>query len=216
MNLGAMLIVEKGIDDFSVIPLDEAETLLGRSPEADVVIHSPYVSHEHARIARKGELFYVEDAGSKNGTFVNGSLLPEGSHRLHTKDKVELAPAEVVLIFHEYGTTLTLPAGRRGASDLIVDGKSRDVWIQGMRLEPPLSPLEFEVLELLYMHRGEACPRDTIAERCWPNREAGDVSNQEIDQCIRRLRVRIEPDPSSPSHIVVRRKIGYILVSADA
>jgi len=47
-------------------------TLLGRSPECQLVISGPLVSRLHARIGRADGDYYIEDLGSANGTTVNG------------------------------------------------------------------------------------------------------------------------------------------------
>ena len=78
-------------------------------------------------------------------------------------------------------------------------------------MEPALSRKEFDVLHLLYQQRGQACSRDEIATAGWPERPEADVGDQEIDQYIRRLRRRIEPDPSHPRYITTVRRFGYKL-----
>jgi DNA-binding response OmpR family regulator len=102
-------------------------------------------------------------------------------------------------------------ASATGNGDLVVDTKSREVWVRGQKLESPLSRKEFDVIEFLAQKRGEVCSKDEIASAGWPEREAGDVGDQEIEQSIRRLRLRIEEDPSQPQHIVTVRGHGYKL-----
>ena len=54
-------------------PVKDGTTSLGRSATSDIILKSDdYVSGTHARLTRHGGLLYVEDAGSTNGTFVNG------------------------------------------------------------------------------------------------------------------------------------------------
>lgn len=54
--------------------LRDGETSVGRSSASDVVLKSDdYASGRHAKLTRHGGLLYVEDLGSTNGTFVNGS-----------------------------------------------------------------------------------------------------------------------------------------------
>ena len=54
--------------------LRDGETNLGRSSASDVILKSDdYASGRHAKLTRHGGLLYVEDLGSTNGTFVNGS-----------------------------------------------------------------------------------------------------------------------------------------------
>ena len=54
--------------DFTV---DDA-VVLGRSPEADIVIEDPYASEFHLRINAKEGRLVLSDLGSTNGTYVNG------------------------------------------------------------------------------------------------------------------------------------------------
>ncbi len=54
---------------------DQAEVVLGRTPENDVVVPDEGASRKHAKISQEGEAFRVEDMGSSNGTRVNGQPL---------------------------------------------------------------------------------------------------------------------------------------------
>ena len=211
-QLDALLVVEQGIRDVSVIPLDQPTLLLGKSPSADVIVDNPYVSRQHAEIRREEGGYRIRDLASRNGTFINGSRLEADGLRLKSGDRIELAPGQIVLRFQDWDTTMTLPAfGGTHAGELIVDAPSREVHLNGAKVDPPLSRKEFDVLNLLYQRRGEACSKDEIAAHGWAEREGGDVGDQEIEQCIRRLRLRIEPDPSQPRHILTVRGFGYKL-----
>ena len=208
----AMLVVERGIDDVSVLPLDRDTCVLGKSPSADIVIDNPYVSRRHAQITWAEGNFHIRDVGSKNGTFINGANLAGKTHQLNSGDRVELGKGQVVVRFQEWGSTVTLPPTHQAASgDLVVDARAREVWLRGDKVEPPFSRKEFDVLNLLYRRRGEACSKDDIAATGWPEREEGDVGDQDIEQYIRRLRLRIEPDPSHPQYILTVRGFGYRL-----
>ena len=63
-------------------------------------------------------------------------------------------------------------------------------------------------LELLYRNKGNAVRREEIATAGWPERQ-GDVTDEEIDQYILRLRRRIEENPSRPKLVVTLRGFGY-------
>ncbi len=208
-----MFVVERGIPGIRVLPLDQKVSMLGASPEADLFVDNPFVSRMHAQVIQdNNERFLIRDLGSKNGTFVNGTRIKSETQALVNGDKVELAEGQVLLKFQERGTTLTLPsASATQDSELVVDVKSREVWVQGEKLEPPLSRKEFDVLHLLFQKRGEACSKDEIASVGWPERVDGAVGDQEIEQSIRRLRLRVESDPSSPRFITTVRGYGYKL-----
>ena len=54
------------------VPLTKSSTVLGRSPNCDIKIPSSSVSKEHTRIEVFEDKVIVSDAGSRNGTFLNG------------------------------------------------------------------------------------------------------------------------------------------------
>jgi signal transduction histidine kinase/CheY-like chemotaxis protein len=75
---------------------DGAATI-GRSPDATVMVDDPGVSRLHARIKRVDNgAFEVEDLGSKNGTFVNGSRVEQGAAALG--DKIRVGPRVVLTL----------------------------------------------------------------------------------------------------------------------
>ena len=49
-----------------------AETLVGRSEDADLRVEDPLVSSQHFKISKKGDVYALVDLGSENGTYVNG------------------------------------------------------------------------------------------------------------------------------------------------
>jgi NADPH-dependent 2,4-dienoyl-CoA reductase/sulfur reductase-like enzyme/pSer/pThr/pTyr-binding forkhead associated (FHA) protein len=70
---------------------------VGRDPEADVSLQDPAVSYTHAQITRHGGALYLRDLGSRNGTWVNGSLVTT-PHTLRDGDVVHFG--EIDLTFH--------------------------------------------------------------------------------------------------------------------
>lgn len=118
----------------------------------------------------------------------------------------------MVLKFQTRGTTLSLStAPQKDGQALVVDEKSREVWVRGKELESPLSRKEFDVLHFLYDRMGQACSKDEIAVSGWPERTNGDVGDHEIEQSIRRLRLRIEEDASQPQYLQTVCGYGYKL-----
>ena len=70
---------------------------------------------------------------------------------------------------------------------------------------------EFDLVMLLDERRSEAVSRDDIAKQVWPERPDGDLGNHEIEQCVHRVRARMEEDPSKPVYVVTVRGFGYKL-----
>jgi sigma-B regulation protein RsbU (phosphoserine phosphatase) len=79
------------------VALSRPSSTIGRSDECDVVIPDFRVSRMHARIREENGNFFVEDAGSRHGTFVNGS--PCRRLPLRHKDAITLGVPGLSLTF---------------------------------------------------------------------------------------------------------------------
>ena len=196
--------------------MGQGVSVFGKSPAVDVKVDSPYISRQHFQIRCQDDVFFITDLDSTNGTFLNGErLTSQQERRLRDQDLIGMAGDQVLFRFLAPVKTITIdsssliPAAPRANAELVVDSGSRDVTVRGEKLTPPLSKKEFDVLELLYLGRGNAVSRDEIAKAGWPERSEADVTPEEIDQYISRLRRRIEEDPSQPKLIVTLRGHGY-------
>lgn len=89
-----------------------------------------------------------------------------------------------------------------------VDVDEHRVTVDGRDVEMPLK--EFEVLRLLIANAGRVLPRDTLIERVWGLDYVGDTKT--LDVHIKRIRGRIELDPSQPTRITTIRGLGYKFV----
>ncbi len=69
---GATVVVLEGFYEGLELPVDRSWVVIGRGRGADVVIAEPTISRAHAAIGFEGT-FFVQDLGSTNGTWVNGS-----------------------------------------------------------------------------------------------------------------------------------------------
>jgi len=94
--------------------------------------------------------------------------------------------------------------------DLVIDPETYVVTKQGKKVD--LSATEFRLLYYLMQKKGRIFSRDQLLDAVW--KDEAFVEPRTVDVHIRRLRSRIEDDPSSPIYIRTRRGIGYY-VEAD-
>ena len=89
--------------------------------------------------------------------------------------------------------------------DLVIDPRSRTVSLRSK--EVTLTAKEFDMLYLLARHPRQVFTRDQLLERIWGGAEYIDPGTVTVH--VRRLREKIESDPSSPNHIVTVWGVGY-------
>jgi len=77
--------------------------------------------------------------------------------------------------------------------------------VRGEQISLPLK--EFELLELLLRNVGRVLTRGQLIDRIWGADYVGDTKT--LDVHVKRLRAKIEPDPSSPRYLVTVRGLGY-------
>ena len=84
---------------------DQDAIVIGRSPDADVVLDDASVSKTHARVERRHDTYWLKDAGSTNGVYVDGVRINE---------PVQIAPGERLGIGDFF---VTIAAGDLGPTD---------------------------------------------------------------------------------------------------
>ena len=163
--------------------------VLGREATCDVVIVDRQVSRFHARITPTPEGVMLEDLGSKNGTNHNGADLT-APVMLQDGDVLGIALAQQFL-FLTSDATVPLAEGAGRAGRLMMDQKSRRVWINQQQLVPPLSAQQFKLLWHLYEKQGQVISRADLVSIVWGEEQSVGVSDQALDALIRRLRDRL-------------------------
>jgi two-component system, OmpR family, alkaline phosphatase synthesis response regulator PhoP len=91
--------------------------------------------------------------------------------------------------------------------DLVVDRRRHEVSRAGNRID--LTPLEFQILDLLASEPGRAWSRNDLLDRVWSTEYEGYQRN--IDPHINRLRKKLEADPKNPHYVLTVRGVGYKL-----
>ncbi|MFI5272512.1 MAG: winged helix-turn-helix domain-containing protein, partial [Ktedonobacterales bacterium] len=170
---------------------DDAPELLDKLREATdaplVLLTGRYDHDECARLLRRGAADYIAKP------FHLEELLARVAAALRTRAVVRTPEPETAVF-------------RTGT--LEVDLAQRLVTLDGQSVA--LSRTEFKLLRELVRHAGMVMPHESLLERVW-----GPAYSQETEFIwvyIRRLRRKIEPDPSAPRYIQTVPGVGYRLV----
>jgi DNA-binding response OmpR family regulator len=187
--------------------LNRKSMTMGRAPKSDIQLDVRWVSRMHACIRMEGNQYVLEDAGSKNGIFVNGQRVTH-PRPLEDGDRIQVAPG-VELIFVDSEATAPLPG--RVEQGLSLDRLERQVVVNGRELVPPLSTAQYDFLALLAEGPGRVYSRQEIISAVWPDADPEGVSDDAVDALVRRLRHRLaELDPEH-EYIVTVRGYGFRL-----
>jgi two-component system, OmpR family, response regulator RegX3 len=98
-----------------------------------------------------------------------------------------------------------LSAPTLAAGPVRMDVERHVVTVGGEAVQLPLK--EFELLELLLRNAGRVLTRGQLIDRVWGADYVGDTKT--LDVHVKRLRSKVEPEPSTPRHIVTVRGLGY-------
>ena len=91
--------------------------------------------------------------------------------------------------------------------ELLIDTDMYLVYKNGDPLD--LTHREFELLYYLVRNSGKVMTREHLLQAVWGYEYFGDVRT--VDVTVRRLREKIEDDPSKPEYIITRRGLGYMM-----
>jgi DNA-binding response OmpR family regulator len=114
--------------------------------------------------------------------------------------------ARIEAVFRRIDWTRQPPPPRvitNGALEL--DADSRQAWVAGDEIH--LTPIEFQLLHYLVSRPGQCVSKENLFREVWGYDFAGGTNLVEVG--VRRLREKIEPDPSVPQMILTVRGVGY-------
>ncbi len=95
------------------------------------------------------------------------------------------------------------------SGDMRLDCEGRRVYIRGREIS--LTAKEFEVLELLMLNQNKVYSRENLLRLVWGTDYPGDVRT--VDVHIRRLREKIERNPSEPKYVHTKWGVGYYFLN---
>lgn len=182
-----------------IVTLAERVTTLGRAATCQVVIQDDFASRRHAEIFLRDDVYWLRDLGSKNGTVVDGRPV---AGEVLLSDGAVIQIGDVRYRFHDPAATATHPAAPPARGALWIDPAARQVWLDGVLVEPPLSLKQFDLLHFLWQRAGQAVTKDEIAAAIWPE-AGGAVYDYQVDKLVSRLRDRVRSPAQvgrSPAH----------------
>lgn len=192
-------------------PLDKDVITIGRSESCDIVVPRSTVSRLHARIAQEHDRYVLADAGSANGTFVNGEPVRE-ERQLATGDAIWLGTSAVALSFSDpdetLGVELVLPP-----VPLAIDETARVVRVYGEPVQ--LTTLEYELLCYLTEHARAVCTREECFLAVWGQSYDHATCEDALNACVARLRRNLraaaERVGQEPPQLTTIKRIGFRL-----
>lgn len=186
-----------------LIDLTDMRFTIGRAATASLCLDDGRISRVHTEIVFDTERFWISDAGSVNGTYVNGRRLVSGTRQLlKDGDEIAISPL-LVLRFFDSNATIEegMPPQVRGG--LALDETRMDVFVGLRRLEPPLPRLAYRLLRALVLANGTVVELDTLIEIVWQGEAASGVTPATLDNQISRLRQRLAQ--LDPDHDYIER-----------
>ncbi len=197
----------------------ELDTVVGLEVGADDYVAKPYRVHElvsrmRAVLRRAPAAHAGTNLGSKPpGAPPTGATPHYGSAERDATDGVERAAS-----MKHWAGEVTERDGERVPSaaalrpdeilqvgNVVLDLGRHECIVRDEEIKLPLK--EFELLEMLLSNPGRVVTRDTLIDRVWGMDYVGDTKT--LDVHIKRLRSRIEQDPSRPVLITTIRGLGY-------
>ncbi len=130
-----------------------------------------------------------------------GLLRSNGTDSSSAGDKVFFSP-----LFHQY---VLSHASLKGPT-LNVDKASGIVWIEG-KASTELTDKEYDLAVVLADNLNQLCGIEEIIAKVWPGDEGLDISPNAVAALVRRLRLKIEPNPSRPQYLISVKGRGYRL-----
>ena len=211
----------------AAILLQTQHTTIGRAADCEVVLGDPRISRQHATITGDGQHYHLRDAGSLNGTFVNGRrVLAAATTRLQTGDELRFADLRFRFLSGPAGqshTPLTTKSARPLPSldraDLVshpdrlrFDDVAAEVYVGAGRVV--LAPKEYALLRVLWRRAGHVCSKECLAQAVWPECQ-GIVSDASIESTVSRLRRKLAAAGGRRAWVQTVPRRGYRLVGDE-
>jgi two-component system response regulator RegX3 len=113
--------------------------------------------------------------------------------------------ARVRAVLRRHGDVEEMVPAAVESGPVRMDIERHVVTVRGTQVAMPLK--EFDLLEILVRNSGRVLTRGQLIDRVWGSDYVGDTKT--LDVHIKRLRAKVEEDPSNPVHLLTVRGLGY-------
>ena len=105
----------------------------------------------------------------------------------------------------------------KSGTDLRLDRSTGEIYRGGALLSVSLTAKEFELLSYLLDNQGVICEKDRLIRAVWPEDKVFEegIRDDSLAQLVRRLRIKIEPDPSNPTYLQTVAGRGYRFIQSS-
>jgi two-component system, OmpR family, response regulator QseB len=221
MTESYFLIVEHGtpFEKGAFITIDNPNIIIGRAGSSwkpDISFHNIFVSRKHVNIYEKNGHFYIKDLNSKHGTFINNNRLkPFEEFVLKPSDKISLSNLITLTFSVNLDATSELAPifgdlGKKIPTEFYLDPLKQELKIQNTLYQ--FSEKEYKCIDFLIQNRNQIVLKEELVKFVWDERvsmngQIPDVSNEEINTIIYRIRKKTGQNICIEN---IRRK-GYLL-----
>ena len=205
-------------DDTKNINLSNEVIRIGRDPQCNEVllpIDDREVSREHARLFYSRGRWYLEDF-SRNGTLVGSKKVINTQVMLKSGKRIRIGKAFDYVFYDPHitdlplddGSTTVLPDPSLAVKSRLFIDDSHHIWRDGELLNIHFSAVESKLFLYLYRNSNRLCPYAELMKTIW----GYEMEMQNVHELAKRVRKKIELDPSRPRFLITRSGIGLILL----
>ena len=157
------------------------------------------------RLRARGNWVPVLMLSAKDGEYDQADALDDGADDYLTKPFSHRELVARIRAVLRRGQDVELLPDVVEAAGVRMDVERHEVTVDGQRIRLALK--EFELLELLLRNAGRVLTRGQLIDRVWGADYVGDTKT--LDVHVKRLRTKIEPDPTNPRFLITVRGLGY-------
>ena len=204
----------------NLIRLTEESYSVGRFPESDICLNDLFISRQHALLSSDKGQWFIQDLGSKNGTFLNGKRISNEPVRIAKGDIINFGDKVEFVFEHEIANYLSTQANSSPKSPygIEINEKTQDIYIDGIRIVPRFSPKEYKMLTFMMKDPGRIYKYDDLysivfEERPQKNSDFYDPEDvqKSLYDIANSIRKRLKKQNITRIVLKARNNIGYQL-----